>query len=329
MERRTAAEIMLLILSALSGVLIVPFVYLRYIEGDYIVAIIDASIIFVLFAFFIFVYKTRQIDKAKALLATFLAIAISAVVIIRGLPHLYWLYPAIIAFYYILPERSAGLICFAAVTVISIQIYPALDLIDFFTVVMSLALTSVFSFMIFRNYRKTNEKLALLATIDPLTLSGNRRALDRKLSDIVADQQRKASVVSLLLLDLDLFKKINDEYGHAVGDQALIEVATLITQHTRALDALYRYGGEEFIIVPLKVKLSEAVIIAEKLRGLVEKNKFVEEIPLTISIGVAQYRTGESAESWIHRADSALYIAKDLGRNRVISEADVELACVS
>lgn len=326
MTKRTTSEIMLLILSALSAVLILPFVYLRYTNGDTILAFIDAFIVLILISFFIFVYKTRKIEMAKLFLAIFLATAIATVVIIRGQPHLYWLYPAIIAFYYILPERTAGIICLFAITIISVQIFPADSLIDFTTIVMSLLLTSVFSYMIFSNYRKTNEKLALLATIDPLTLIGNRRALEQKLADSLSDQQRQASTISLLLLDLDFFKKINDKYGHAIGDQVLVEVTGLMKNHTRALDALFRYGGEEFIIVPLEVSLTEASKIADKLRVIIEQHNFVNGIPLTVSIGVAEYRLGESAEAWIARADAALYLAKDTGRNRVVLETDVVAA---
>lgn len=320
MVKRTTAEIMLLVLSALSALLITPFVYLRYINGDFVVALVDACIILILLLFFIFVYKTRKIETAKVLLAAFLAIAISTVVLIRGQSHLYWLYPAIIAFYYILPERLAGLICIAAISVISIEIYPSVNLLDFSTIIMSFILTSLFSYMIFSNYRKTNDKLELLATIDPLTLSGNRRALDKQLSILLAEQKRKPTTMCLLLLDLDLFKGINDKYGHAIGDQVLIEVSELIASHTRTVDALFRYGGEEFIIVPLKVGLSEAAIVAEKLRVLTSQHSFVNDISLTISIGVAQYITNESAESWIHRADSALYSAKNSGRNQVVTK---------
>jgi len=323
MIKRTTTEIMLLILSGLSAVLISPFIYLRYIGGDFIVAIMDAIIVFILLAFFVFIYITRKIATAKLFLATFLAIAIATVVIIRGQSHLYWLYPAIIAFYYILPERSAGIICLVAISIISAQIFPGDSLIDFATIVMSLCFTSIFSYMIFSNYRITNEKLTLLATIDPLTLSGNRRALKQKLTDILADQKRQASKISLLLLDLDFFKKINDQHGHAVGDQVLVEVARLMKNHTRALDALFRYGGEEFIVVPLPVELAEASKVAEKLRAVVERYQFVNEIHLTVSIGVAEFRQGESAEAWIARADAALYLAKDAGRNRVMVETAI------
>ena len=323
MIKRTTSETMLLILSALSAFLITPFVYLRFHEGDYIVALIDALIIVILIAFFIFVYITRRVETAKLLLASFLAVAIATVVIIRGLPHLYWLYPAVIAFYYILPERFAGLICLFAITVISIQIYPQISLIDFVTIVMSLLLTSLFSFMIFSNYRKTNEKLTLLATIDPLTLCGNRRALDDRLLNILSDQKRQVSPVCLLLFDLDLFKQVNDKCGHAIGDQVLVEISELLSNHTRALDTLYRYGGEEFLIVPLKITLTEAVVVAEKLRVLVEQHQFVNDVLLTISVGVAAYHPYESAETWIHRADSALYLAKKRGRNQVVAENEI------
>ena len=321
MTKRTTSEMILLILSALSAVLILPFVYLRYISGDITVAIIDAFIILILICFFIFVYKTRKIVMAKLVLATMLATVIAILVVIRGQSHLYWLYPAIIAFYYILPERTAGIICLVAITIVSIRIFPGDSLMNFTTMVMSLLLTSIFSYMIFSNYRITNEKLILLATIDPLTLCGNRRALKDKLTDLISDQQRQASVVSLLLLDLDFFKKINDQHGHAAGDMVLVEVARLMKSNTRALDALFRYGGEEFIIVPLYVELAEACIIAEKLRVIIEQHQFVNNIQLTVSMGVAQYRLNESSEAWIARADAALYLAKESGRNRVEQEA--------
>jgi diguanylate cyclase (GGDEF)-like protein len=319
MIKRTQSEVMLLVLSAISALFISPFVYFRYIDGDLIVALVDALIILALGIFFIFVYKTRKIATAKMVLAIFLAIAIVLAVSIRGQSHLYWLYPAIIAFYYTLPERSAGIICLIAITMIALQISPILSHIDFFTIVMSLLLTTIFSYTIFSNYRQTNEKLALLATIDPLTFSGNRRALNIKLSEILADQQRQASDVSLLLLDLDLFKRVNDQHGHAVGDQVLVEVTQVLRSNTRALDALFRYGGEEFVIVPLKVDLAAALIVAEKLRLLVAQHKYVNDLKITISIGVAQYRVGETAEAWIARADAALYKAKDAGRNKVMS----------
>ena len=323
MTQRSTAEKMLLILSAFAVITISPFVYLRWLEGDMVMAGIDASLVIVTATFFVFVYRTRKVNTAKHILSSFFTLAIVTIVAIRGQSHLFWLYPCMIAFYYILPARAAGIICFIAIMLIAIILLPITSTLEFLTVTFTLFLTAVFSYVIFNNYNKTNEKLALLASIDPLTSSGNRRALDKKLEKILADQKREFSKVSLLLLDLDHFKKINDNYGHANGDIVLVELVNLIQQHTRSLDDLYRYGGEEFIILPLKVALSEAKQIAEKLRSIIEKSTFAEKISATVSIGVAQYRAGETAEAWISRADAALYVAKDSGRNRVVAETEV------
>ncbi|MBA6290597.1 GGDEF domain-containing protein [Colwellia sp. MB3u-4] len=320
MTKRSAAEKMLLTFSALAAIAISPFVYLRWLDGDMVMASIDAALVVVTAVFFVFVYFTRKVNTAKLAFTIFLSLAIVTIVVIRGQSHLFWLYPAIISFYYILPVRPASIICFIAIMVIAITLLPITGTLEFLTISLTLSLTAVFSYIIFDNYDKTNSKLALLASIDPLTSSGNRRALDQTLENIIADQKRAASNVSLLLLDLDHFKKINDDYGHANGDIVLVELVALIQKHSRSMDALYRYGGEEFIILPLKVDVTEAKQVAEKLRALVEKTTFSDDIPVTVSIGIAQYRQGETAEAWISRADAALYLAKDNGRNCVVVE---------
>ncbi len=120
----------------------------------------------------------------------------------------------------------------------------------------------------------------------------------------------------MILRDLDNFKDINDNYGHAAGDNILIKVCELIAQHTRLVDSLYRYGGDEFIITPLNMSAKTARALAEKIRHVIEKYEFIQNIKLTLSIGVAEYREHDSLESWISRADAALYKAK-ASRNSV------------
>jgi hypothetical protein len=115
------------------------------------------------------------------MLCGFLAITIVTTVAIRGPSHLFWLYPSIVAFFYMLSARSAGIICFVAIMLIAITLFYTSSTLEFLTLYFSLFLTAVFSYVIFDNYRKTNSKLTLLASIDPLTLSGNRRALDIRL----------------------------------------------------------------------------------------------------------------------------------------------------
>jgi diguanylate cyclase (GGDEF)-like protein len=169
----------------------------------------------------------------------------------------------------------------------------------------------------FRAYNNKQHELALLATIDPLTSSGNRRLLETKLSEVITNQSRVQYSMCLILLDLDGFKDINDEYGHAVGDQILISLCDLVKEHTRAVDSLYRYGGDEFIIAPLNMSLETAKYLAEKICYIVENHEFIHNIKLTLSIGVSEYEIDDTAESWISRADTSLYKAKKNGRNKV------------
>jgi len=133
----------------------------------------------------------------------------------------------------------------------------------------------------------------------------------------VLSQARKKQPMCLILLDLDHFKRINDNYGHLIGDDILVAISKLLINNTRVLDTFYRYGGEEFIIAPLFVDLKAAGEIAEKLRVIVENYIFPSTISVTISLGVAQFQEGEKPADWINRADSALYLAKNSGRNKV------------
>jgi len=216
-----------------------------------------------------------------------------------------------------MPLRLAKIISLILVLAILIIIYPKVNLTSFFTVIATTALTASLSFVIFRSYNETQRELSLLASIDPLTLSGNRRALSLKLTKIIASQHRAAYTMCLILIDLDNFKEINDKHGHAAGDQILVSLCELITKNMRVLDSLYRYGGDEFIIMPLKMSIETTRGLAEKIRVLIEQEEFIHNIKLTLSIGVAEYKADDTPESWISRADKALYKAKDSGRNKV------------
>ena len=104
-----------------------------------------------------------------------------------------------------------------------------------------------------------------------------------------------------------------------VGDQILVELNELVRRNTRATESLYRYGGEEFVLVAEQTALDDAVELAEKVRSLIEQQRFTAGIPVTVSIGVAQLQRKEDREGWLSRADAALYRAKELGRNQVIA----------
>jgi two-component system cell cycle response regulator len=165
------------------------------------------------------------------------------------------------------------------------------------------------------------EKLEKLATFDSLTGLYNRRAILGKLRELINLVNRYKEDFSLIMLDIDHFKRVNDRYGHLTGDEVLEKVATLIHGNIRDTDIVGRYGGEEFIIILPQANLSCAGIVAERLRSIIEKAEMKDSagnvFAITVSQGLAGWERGEDAYSLISRADEALYKAKEKGRNRV------------
>lgn len=160
-----------------------------------------------------------------------------------------------------------------------------------------------------------------LANHDPLTKSLNRRKLGDVLVDETARANRYGTPFSVVMLDIDHFKNINDTYGHDVGDSVLIELATRLRACLRQVDRLARFGGEEFVVAAPGIDIQGGLEMAERLRRAVAETPFAKAGPVTSSFGVAAYRLGERGEDMLKRADEALYRAKTGGRNRVEREA--------
>ncbi|PKH02615.1 GGDEF domain-containing protein [Psychromonas sp. MB-3u-54] len=164
------------------------------------------------------------------------------------------------------------------------------------------------------------------SSTDPLTGVYNRRHMDKCLQEEIAKAQRYKFDLSLLLIDLDNFKLINDQHGHQVGDQVLTEMSALVVQELRSFDVMARYGGEEFLVIAPNTGPEYTHILAERLRKKIETHHFIAaskalEIKLTISIGGASYGGSiTSQESLVLRADNNLYLAKGQGRNKVITD---------
>lgn len=180
------------------------------------------------------------------------------------------------------------------------------------------------------NLRGQLDRLEREARLDPLTGIGNRAQFDRQLRAAVAHAKRDHAPLTLMMIDIDHFKGFNDVYGHQMGDQVLKLVAhqlTLVAGETRQPA---RYGGEEFALVLGRDDLAEAAKLAETLRKKVEGRKVINRRTgqtlgqVTLSIGVALYRAGETAAELVHRADEAMYRAKAQGRNCVATDEQLD-----
>jgi diguanylate cyclase len=167
---------------------------------------------------------------------------------------------------------------------------------------------------------------------DPLTTLANRKFFDLALDKAMAESAKSGEPLSLLMTDIDHFKKFNDTFGHLTGDQVLRLVAQAVKQNVKGQDVAARYGGEEFAVVLPRTALQQALTVADHIRRAVMGKELMKRSTgehlgrITISIGVAVRRPDDTAQSLIGRADTGLYAAKRNGRNRVICEADPEVA---
>jgi len=167
---------------------------------------------------------------------------------------------------------------------------------------------------------------------DPLTTLANRKSFDEALVRAISNARGKNEHLSLVMTDVDHFKRFNDTYGHLTGDQVLRLVAISVKQNVKGQDIAARYGGEEFAVVLPNTILRSAATLAEQIRHAVMTKDLMKRSTgeslgrVTISLGVAALRPDDTPQSLIERADNCLYAAKRSGRNRVISESDPEVA---
>jgi diguanylate cyclase len=165
---------------------------------------------------------------------------------------------------------------------------------------------------------------------DPLTSLANRKCFDHSMNRSLADAESSGKGFSLLVTDIDHFKKFNDTYGHQTGDQVLRLVAAALKQNVKGQDIAARYGGEEFCVILPRTGMEAALTVAEHIREAVMGKELVKRSSgerlgrITISIGVSTWTFGDTTASMIERADAALYRAKRTGRNRVCSERDLD-----
>ena len=182
------------------------------------------------------------------------------------------------------------------------------------------------------NLSKQLEETEREVLLDGLTGLNNRKAFNRKIKELCGKFDKNEGFFSVVMLDIDYFKKVNDQYGHQIGDEVLCIVGSQLKENLKGKDFPARYGGEEFIILLPNTTLDNACVVADQIREKISKKRLKIKKTgkpignITVSIGVSEIRERDTAISVVERADSALYMAKDSGRNNVKSEKDLELA---
>jgi diguanylate cyclase len=183
-----------------------------------------------------------------------------------------------------------------------------------------------------RDLRTALDDVRKESLTDPLTGIANRKAFDDAMRAVMAQGGGEREAATLLLCDIDHFKKFNDSFGHQTGDQVLRLVANCLAENVKGRDTAARYGGEEFAVLLRGTGLADATRVAEQIRQTVESKKLVKKSTgevlgsITISIGVAEFAANEAGEAVIRRADACLYGAKSHGRNLVVNQNDPRIA---
>jgi diguanylate cyclase (GGDEF)-like protein len=297
----------------------IPFVFFDFIGGQYMTFAGGLIILISLCAVFLRMLLMGRHSVTLlyyGLLPGFLITIVSAMAEQQVIGAL-WAYPAVATFFVLFDLKRA----LSAALIIFLVLTPAMLLELDFSVALRLIVTLATLIICFTaccyGAQKKQTDLYHMAICDPMTGLLNRASLRQQLKGAIRDSIHSSTSVSLIVLDIDDFKQINDLYGHPVGDQVLNKVAEILKGQFRSSDLKFRVGGEEFLILLPSVGEHRASQLAEELLIIISSANLLPKSSVTLSAGVAQLNPKEGLDCWLARADAALYAAKSKGKNRV------------
>ncbi len=310
-------------LATAAVVFLLPFSINHFVQGRPAMAtgVLSGVLILGVDALAIYLKKSPPIPLIWLLVPTVAAMALSLEA--HSFTGVLWCYPEVLLFTFALSRRMAHLCTILLLLIISALVYHYIGLAYTIRFSVTLALTIVLANMIRRIIEDLHRRLIDQAIVDPLTGVFNRRHMERCVGDAIERQRRSSAPASLLLIDVDDFKRINDQFGHAMGDSVLKGIVALVGKRSRKLDLLFRIGGEEFMLLLPDTQEAAAAVVAEQLRASIAESPLLDGLRLTVSLGVSELQPGDSLDSWMKHADDALYAAKKAGRNRVVRGGDV------
>jgi diguanylate cyclase (GGDEF)-like protein len=303
---------------AVAGSLtLLPFSIDNFVHGQIAAgaATMAVVLLFITNAVALALRRSPPIPLLAIALPTIAAIAIS--VHTQGLVGVFWAYPAVLMFQFMFVQRTANIVNGLLIALVVFFADAAIGGPPTIRVAVTLVLLAMFSNLFASFVDRLRQELETQAIRDPLTGALNRRPLDAHLDEAIERRRRHGVPTSLLALDLDRFKLINDRFGHEVGDLVLRTVVMTIRNRVRRLDQVFRTGGEEFLVILPYTPLKDAALVAESLRAVIARAASRGDHPISVSIGVAEVDPSEDRDSWMRRGDRALYQAKEAGRDRV------------
>ncbi|GMU55261.1 MAG: hypothetical protein AMXMBFR33_44070 [Candidatus Xenobia bacterium] len=302
-------------LAQVSLVLFLPFALGNFVHGQTILGCTTFAVVVILALNAAAIRLRRPPLLSPAWLYVPVLGSLLVAISTQGLTGLFWLYPALIFFFFVLDRRQALQVDLGLILVLTpwAALHLGWELCSrvLATTVLTVLLTTTFLSIIAMLQEQT--------LVDPLTGAYNRRHLEVCLRSAIERLRRYGTPCSLLALDVDHFKRINDQYGHDAGDRVLRAVVELLGRRLRQLDLVFRTGGEEFVVLLGDTELCDALLVAEDLRRTLASSSVLAEVRVTVSVGVASLDPCEESDSWLRRGDVGLCEAKRSGRNRVVA----------
>ena len=297
-------------------IILLPFIANTFYQGRYVVGIIASITALILISNIISLQQRNKFIFKPWIVTLSMIPGILAIIYKLELIGILWSYPVLVMMFFVHQRKTALIFSSIFIVCIIFFSYQKLGLEITIRVFATMSMIVIFSNIFLKTLEQQQDFLSKMVVTDPLTGAYNRRYFDEriKLSHGLRNRDIDASII---MLDIDYFKKINDELGHSAGDKFLSLFVKLISHRIRETDSVFRLGGDEFAILLSGEKLETAIKLAEELRSLFEKTNIVSNKIVTCSMGVAELNKDETIDSWMRRGDNALYKAKNNGRNRV------------
>lgn len=316
---RTDLRLSIITLLGVSGLIgITPFAVMRFMQDNMLAGVVDLVIMLSIFLGMVYAWLTGDTARSGFFMAVVSASGAIAVGAIVGEPGLFWLYPVLVTSFFLTEPRYAIFINLGAVAALMIHGVAFSSSVQMWSFAATAIVVSCCAYAFAHRNENQRERLEHLATVDPLTGVKNRRSMDEELAIATSVAARNGIPHGLVLLDIDHFKKVNDVYGHSVGDEVLKELVALVQQNIRRSDQIFRFGGEEFVLLMSGVDEVGLRAVMHNLQEIIRGHLKHPGGPVTASFGVAVLNAGESPEGWFSRADAALYQAKESGRDKVV-----------
>lgn len=296
---------------------ILPLAVYRFVSGQVLVGVLDVLVVTGIAGGVAYAWRSGDTRRCGLVLVFVTTVGATAVAMLLGVDGVFWLYPTFLANFFLVGRRLAVTLTMGAILVLVSHGGAFQSQAQSFSFLLSASVVSLLALIFAARTETQRFQLETLATRDSLTGVENRRAMEHELQMAVHTNLRNPAPYGLVMLDLDHFKRINDQYGHDAGDRVLVVFADLMRKSTRKVDRLFRFGGEEFVLLLPGAGVAELDTATSHLMDRIRAELKSPSGAVTCSMGAAALLPGEEWPLWLARADAAMYRAKQGGRNRV------------